>query len=325
MGMPGCIDRGALLQRAFDGASIGLAVVDSEGRCVEVNEALCRIVDRDRAVVLGRPLAELLQGDDRQPDGAPVEQRFIGSDGSTTWALVLRTALPERGSLVQVIDISGQKQADVDREAALVHRDRLLAGLSHEIRSPLTSVCGIAEELFAGWETFPNAERHELLKMLVEGGRRTALTVDNFVIAARDAAGTVRVDWGSVDLEHEVRTVAAGLAADARVDIATLPIRVVGDPLRVRQILHNVMALALSPDGAQAQIVVAHVAPRGIVRVTSLFAAPAGASPPRDDWRGEMGWFVARRIAELMGGTLSAVERPASIVFELALPTEHHG
>jgi PAS domain S-box-containing protein len=78
MGSHECIERGVLLQRAFDGASIGLAIADAAGRKVEVNDALCAITGHDRDALIGTPRDALIDDDDSPEDGTAGERRFIG-------------------------------------------------------------------------------------------------------------------------------------------------------------------------------------------------------------------------------------------------------
>jgi diguanylate cyclase (GGDEF)-like protein/PAS domain S-box-containing protein len=88
------------LDVAFELAPIGMALFDTQGRYVRVNDSLCRLLLRSREELLGRRDQEFTHPDDRQSDvdaawrilrgeltSWQTEKRFLTPDGRTVWVI----------------------------------------------------------------------------------------------------------------------------------------------------------------------------------------------------------------------------------------------
>jgi PAS domain S-box-containing protein len=122
---------------AFDAAPIGMALFNTDGEYVRVNAALCRLLGRAEAELLGRRDQELTHPDDRQSDvdaawrilrgeihAWQCEKRFLRPDGSVVWALANLTFLrDEAGNPIswmgQFQDVSERKRNEKELEEAL--------------------------------------------------------------------------------------------------------------------------------------------------------------------------------------------------------------
>ncbi len=95
---------------AFDQAPIGMALFNTDGQYVRVNAALCALLGRPAAELIGRRDQELTHPDDRQADieaaweilagraaTHQTEKRFLRPDGSVVWALANLTFLRDEG------------------------------------------------------------------------------------------------------------------------------------------------------------------------------------------------------------------------------------
>jgi diguanylate cyclase (GGDEF)-like protein/PAS domain S-box-containing protein len=134
-----------LLDIAFETSPIGMAFFDPEGAYIRVNEALCRLLDRAPAALLGRRDQEFTHEDDREAgiaaawrildgeiDTWQTEKRFVRPDGSVVWVIANMTFL--RDEARRPIAWLGQFQDITDRKS-LEDRLRQLAD-----EDPLTSV-----------------------------------------------------------------------------------------------------------------------------------------------------------------------------------------
>ena len=122
---------------AFDAAPIGMALFNTDGEYVRVNAALCRLLGRTEAELLGRRDQELTHPDDRESDVEAAwrilrgeihtwqcEKRFLRPDGSTVWALANLTFLrDETGNPIswmgQFQDVSERKRTEKEIEETL--------------------------------------------------------------------------------------------------------------------------------------------------------------------------------------------------------------
>jgi signal transduction histidine kinase/CheY-like chemotaxis protein len=219
-------------------------------------------------------------------------------------------------------------------------KDALIATLSHEFRSPLTAVFGYVHLL----ETAGDRAEGRLLALRAIRRAATHLLAlsDNLLEWARDAAGAeAPPDCAPMDLARlgaDVRDLFAGSAADMGI---ALDVEVekpqgdapLGDALRVRQILINLIGNALRHAAASRVLVCIHahdgglhlavtddgkgVAPDAQARIFEPFNSGAGRGP-----RGTgLGLAIVRRLARQMGGEASIESSPDhGACFSVSLP-----
>jgi diguanylate cyclase (GGDEF)-like protein/PAS domain S-box-containing protein len=149
---------------AFQSAGIGMAVIrfsePDAGRYLQVNPALCRIVGRSEQELLRLRFLDITHPDDRDRDvsamraavaGGPriyqAEKRYVRPDGSTVWAGVTASVVPDpdggvHRAIVHIEDISDRRAAREDLAHRAGHDD--LTGLPnrHTFRDRLTDALG---------------------------------------------------------------------------------------------------------------------------------------------------------------------------------------
>jgi two-component system sensor histidine kinase BaeS len=216
-------------------------------------------------------------------------------------------------------------------------RRSLLADVSHELRTPLAVLRGELEAMIDG--VHPIDEAH-LTAAVDQIGMLTKLVEDLRTLALAEA-GTLALHPEPTDLSilaQEVSASFAGLAEAADISLqvdmpANLPL-VDLDPLRIQQVIGNLVANALgyAPRASTVSILGAAPGPGpGTVTISVVDHGP-GIAPEllphlferfvkSDDSRGSgLGLAIARRLVEAHGGSIRA-ESPAgggtSITFEL--------
>lgn len=217
--------------------------------------------------------------------------------------------------------------AAIDRAAAnskleelLKSKDAFVASVSHELRTPLTVVTGMAYELRERWGDLSREELAEFTNLLVDQSRDMSDLIEDLLVAARANIGNVTVRKEPVDLHTQVSGVLTSFAGSARMPIkAKLEDAVVdGDPIRVRQILRNLVTNAIRYGGDEIEVVMSSTAGTRVVEVIDngpgipaedrerVFAAyerahHAAGQPGSVG----LGLTVSRTLAQLMGGSLT--------------------
>ncbi|MCB9687932.1 MAG: hypothetical protein H6735_23025 [Alphaproteobacteria bacterium] len=208
-------------------------------------------------------------------------------------------------------------------------KSELLATVSHEIRNPLNGVIGMSELLL---ETPLDDEQQHYAGAVRKSARMLLDLLNDVLDYSRAEAGAVEFEAEPTDVRDLAATSVAVFAEPARrkrLDLAavvdpSVPDRPHLDPLRVRQILVNLVGnavkftdsgevvLEIGWSGATAQRLTARVRDTGIGiapdQMMRLFQPyqQARASVARVHGGTGLGLAIARRLSEGMGGTLTA-------------------
>nr|WP_295866976.1 ATP-binding protein [uncultured Chitinophaga sp.] len=178
-----------------------------------------------------------------------IDLRHISAKGTVKW--VRTTGIPVfnhdkvtafRGI---IMDIDKQKKADIELENAARSRSEFLSVMSHEIRTPLNAIIGIAGTL----QEQPATTHQELLQNLHFSANHLLGLVNDILDLSKIEAGKVELEHIPFDLHELIQGIsgnyqplaaAKGLQMHSYID-AGIPRIVQGDPVRLGQILNNLV------------------------------------------------------------------------------------
>ncbi|GLZ36865.1 PAS domain-containing sensor histidine kinase [Actinokineospora sp. NBRC 105648] len=198
-------------------------------------------------------------------------------------------------------------------------KDRFVAALSHELRNPLAALRAAAEVLGL------DAPGHPALAVVERQLDTLGRMADDLLDAGRMAVGRLRVDQRRLDLREVARACVAAVRVGARrvvLDLPDEPVTVVGDRVRLDQVLSNLVVNAVKYSPADATIAVTLKTEEESALLTvrdngfgfdpalaeSLFDAFTRAAQPgaRDVGGLGLGLLVVRGVVALHGGTVTA-------------------
>ncbi len=265
----------ARFRGAFDASAIGMALVNPEGRWLQVNRALCEIVGYEEVELLAMTFQEITHPDDLEADlshlrrlvdgeisSYHMEKRYIHKNGHEVWIILSVSLVRDNAGqplhyVAQIEDITSRKRFEEDlkwaRDEAMNAtraKGNFLANMSHEIRTPMNGVIGMTELLLD--TTLSDVQRD--YAETIRGSGEALLTVINDILDfSKIEAGKLTLESSEFDprtLMEEVADLLAprvhqkGLEINSRVDPA-VPGRLKGDPIRLRQILTNLAGNAV--------------------------------------------------------------------------------
>src|SRR5579871_5060941 len=297
------------------------------------------------AEVLGTDRAEIELGKshtrhDDSPTPLEVDSRRIGTIytpvEANPQASVRTRFLPALSALLAVaLDRTILEQealeAETLRRSDLV-KTALLRAVSHDLRSPLTSITTAIGALRNPELVFTDDDRRELLDTIAVDADRLARLVNDLLDLSRLEAGGAEPDLEVWALDDLVREVVADLGAGSRVEIAGEHPLVDVDAVQVQRVLANLIenALRFSPPTALVHVRITATRSEAIVRIVDQGPGLADSELERvfePFYRGDersgagLGLAIARGFAQANGGRVWAESRPGQgATFALALP-----
>jgi PAS domain S-box-containing protein len=256
---------------AFSHSAIGVALVSLEGRWLQVNAALCRILGYSELELLATTRQALAHPEDLEANRInlqrtlageisqyEMEKRYIHKDGRTIWTLLsmalVRNELNEPHYFIfQLQDVTERRQSQIEIERAraeLAHIGRvalvgqLTSSLAHELLQPITAVVSNAEAGLHTPDLEANSEMRALLQDIADSGKRAGDIIQHVRALLRKE----RVPYMAVDLNRLVEEVAQVMRSDlvlhqvrltTKLDSANAEIT--GDRGELQQVLLNLM------------------------------------------------------------------------------------
>jgi len=317
----------------------GILTVGEDGRVTYLNPAAENLTGVADAAARGRPLAALLP-ELAASIAAPRERgrpevRLRAHDGRER-ILGYATAPLAGGPGGQVIlfqDLTGLRQMEeaVRRADRLAVVGGLAAGLAHEIRNPLASMCGSIEVLGAA----PGLDEQErrLMQVVRSEAERLEALVREFLSFARPLSPAIEALDGARAVADTVELFRAevaerGIELRAR---AESPVWVHADPGQFRQVLWNLLGNAAdaTPPGGRVDVQMVSQGGQGVLEVKDTGHGIADEDVDRifDPFfttkeRGTgLGLAIVHRIIEAHGGNLSVRSQLGrGTTFRVALP-----
>jgi two-component system phosphate regulon sensor histidine kinase PhoR len=230
----------------------GVVAADGRGRIVTANPAARQLLGYGPDTALPE-LQQLFRGRTAREivrvatEGMPVEGEEVEIDGRKV--AISARPLPNGGAILVLHD-----QTEIRRLEA-VRRD-FVANVSHELKTPLTSISGYAETLLA---ERPDAEtERQFLQTILGNARRMQRLVDDLLDLSRIESGRWQPALTAIDLEEMAGEVWSDFAGRAGERAVSFGVRVgpgaatlQADPEGLRLVLRNLFdnALRYTPPG----------------------------------------------------------------------------
>ena len=257
-------------QQIMDYSLDVICIIDGVGRFTTVSRACEKVWGYTPAELVGRHFIQLVHPEDHEKTNQTAadivnghvvrdfENRYVRKDGSAvfmTWSVywsedkelmfcVARDATERKRAEAAL------RQATEDAERANRAKSEFLANMSHEIRTPMNGILGMTELTL---DTQLDHEQREYLGMVKTSAHSLLGVINDILDFSKIEAGKLEMESLSFSLRDAIGVLLKPLAvrADEKqlellADIpADVPDHMIGDPLRLRQILLNLIDNAI--------------------------------------------------------------------------------
>ena len=330
-----------------------IAGVPREDAEADAATLLGLVFDEDRAQLL----ASLDQAQ-RQQRPLFLDFRLRGTDGLLRWVRSsVSVPRPDDGGLVwssawqDITDIK-ELQQELDEakraaESASRLKSEFLANMSHEIRTPMNAIIGLGQ---LALRSQLNPRQHDYVRKILSASQSLLGIINDILDLSKIEAGKMGLERTEFDLNHVLDNLAGLMnlrASEKQLELCFelepgLPTRLIGDPLRLGQVLINltsnavkfsdagdirVRIRAVRQQGSQLRLAF-EVIDQGIglsaEQLRGLFEsfAQADASTTRKYGGTGLGLSISRNLVRLMGGEMQVESEPgrgSSFRFEAQL------
>ena len=337
----------------YELAPVGYATIGKSGLILQANLTLSTLLGTARGALVGQRFSRFIKKEDQDvfylkrkqifesEEASEFDLRMVKRDGTPFW-VHLETAVALEGdgaSALRIVlsDITARKLADFElletREAADVAnraKSEFLANMSHEIRTPLNGLMGNVQLLEM---TELTGEQKDYLSTILLSGESLLALINDILDLSKIEAEKVILEIADFSLRGSLNNVirmqrirAANKGLSLKLQIPNqMPDALIGDELRVRQILLNLLSNAVKFTAEGGITLSAEIKERDNSKVLIEFSViDSGVGIPKAALQeifepfvqvdgsisrrfggSGLGLAICRRLAELMGGGLA--------------------
>ncbi len=336
----------------FEHSPEAITVTDKEERIMAWNPMAEKLLGMDKTDLFNKPVHELypikewerMRALNIRKTGwlSDLDTKVVRKDGRLLDVNASITVLKDNkghimGAIAILRDLSRQKlveeqlvQAKLAAEEANTSKSVFLAKMSHEVRTPMNAVIGMLELTL---DTELTDEQRDNLKVAKDAADNLLSLINDILDLSRAQAGKVVIEEVEINVADIVKNVCKALMVIARhknIDVVweidpKIPRLMIGDPVRLRQVLINIINNAVKfTHKGQVQVKVKvesftakdciikfdvvdqgiGIPPKNLATIFDVFTEAHNTTARRFGGTG-LGLAICKKLVEMMKGTLS--------------------
>ena len=259
----------------YETAPVGYLTTNSEGIIQKTNQTLSQMLGYPKSNLMSKRLSAFIEADDQDilykhrlqvldtDQKLSCELRFRTQSGNSIWVRIdsIRETSPHTHQHAQIrsvlIDINERKRVEAElenskkeAESANQAKSKFLETMSHEVRTPMNGVIGMASLLI---DTQLDAQQQKFIQVIQDSAESLISIINDILDLSRLEANQMQLDQSEFDLTELVNCVINVIEPQAntkKLDIvrhfsADLSQYYMGDRGRIRQILLNLLGNAM--------------------------------------------------------------------------------
>lgn len=326
-----------LIENLYDTSEIAVVLIDQDYYYLDANEAAHRLFAKEFAMLSEKKTRISCKGQLKNLLKNPKEGVEFVARGGAYYQCILQPVIfhnRKKGYILLAVDITKQKQETAlmaqlkeMAEEQAVSKSRFMACMSHDLRSPLHAIIGISDIMLGKREV--EGRSRSLIRYVKNAGITLLELVNSILLFSKIEAGKLELNSAPYDLEK----ILEDLTNMCIVNLQNRPVKVsmviktehpsqfLGDEIRVREMLQNLLANAVkyteqgeircelscreSTKGYELNCMVADTG-RGLGSYQLAHVFDEYSSYGEDKESTGLGLFIVRQLAEMMGGSAAA-------------------
>ncbi|MCW3786737.1 response regulator [Plebeiibacterium sediminum] len=246
---------------------VGIVLVDSENKIQLVNRFALKLFEyEDEDLLLDREASEKVLFEKKKTlvrsDISESTKKYIFNDATQNKQVVLKDRIPffnqnNKYYILQFVELTPFELQPTAQEHNQSAQTRFIANISHELRTPLNAIIGMTDMILTS-TTIDNTDK-DMLTVVKRSADTLLALINDILDFSKIEAGKLEIESIPVNLEKEIKQSLDDfikLSKERSIDLSwstdvKLPDHFSTDPLRLKQILNNLLgnAIKFTPSG----------------------------------------------------------------------------